>query len=333
MKKLILLGATLISVHFASAQEKKQFEIKNFEGVVSITAASQNLKVQGYDGRDVIIEATQIGEVKIPEKAKGLKMLTPGGLDNTGLSATVSEGTVSMVARLGDDKKPVTEEVKVLEIMISNNKTLFENYVVKVPRKVNVVFKEDASNWMNQADGMLSFSGLSSELDVTCNTCRISVDDFKGNLIASTSFGKGINVEFAELSQDRVSSIRADQGDIEVILPASSKANLKLSAGQGNIYTDFDLEKSKKQTHADGWGTSINDNTATVVTGFNAFPARTATTTAKGNAEMATSKNRYRAATLEQRINTKQFDYTLNGGGVYLSISSSFGGNIYLKKK
>jgi hypothetical protein len=351
MKKLILVSLAVIASHASFAQEKKQFEVKNFDGMVSILASADNLTIQGYDGKSVIIEAEQTGELKTPEKAQGLKMVTPGGLDNTGMSATVKETTASLVTRLDKDGKPVSEDVKVLEITLTNTKNLFKNYVIKVPRKVNVVFKEDNSNWMNSQEGVISFSGLSSELDVSCQSCSIDVSDFRGNLIANNSFGKGIKVEFAELSQERISSIRAHQGDIEVILPATTKANLKLNAGQGNVYTDFDLEKAVvkdswtvrtdfrgegaatiNSNRSDGWGASRDD---LIVEGKpvmpqKALPARSVSGTKVG--DMSQSKNRYNTAILD-RLSTERFDYTINGGGVYLSINSSFGGNVYLRKK
>lgn len=351
MKKLILVSLVVIVSHTSFSQEKKQFEVKNFDGMVTISGSSSNLSIQGYDGKSVIIEAEQIGENKIPEKAQGLKMVTAGGLDNTGMSATVRESTASLVTKTDKDGKPVTEDVKVLEITLSNPKTLFKNYVIKIPRKVNVVFKEDNSNWMNISEGVISFSGLSSELDVSCYSCAIEVSDFRGNLIANNSFGKGVKVEFAELSQERVSSIRSNQGDIEVILPSTTKANLKLNAGEGNVFTDFDLEKAVLKDSwtvrsgfrtegavtvnggaSDGWGASRD---GLIVEGKPAIAQRTLQTRAGSGTkidDISQSKFRYNTA-LVDKLAVERYDYTINGGGIYLSINSSFGGNIYLRKK
>ncbi len=352
MKKLILVSLAIIASQTSFAQEKKQFEIKNFDGMVTILGSSSNLSIQGYDGKSVIIEADQLGEHKIPEKAQGLKMVTAGGIDNTGLAATVKETTASLVTKMDKDGKPVTEDVKVLEITLSNTKNLFKNYIIKIPRKVNVVFKEDNKNWMNNTEGVISFSGLSSELDVSCYSCAIDVNDFRGNLIANNSFGKGIKVEFSELSQERVSSIRSDQGDIEVTLPSTTKANLKLNAGEGNVFTDFDLEKAaikdswavrtgfrtagtvtiNSSASDDGWGASRDD---LIVEGKPALAQRTPQTRISSGMktnETPQSKFRYNTALID-RLNVERYDYTINGGGIYLSINSSFGGNIYLRKK
>lgn len=314
--------------------------------MISILGSSDNLKVEGYDGKNVIIEAEVVGEYKTPEKAQGLKMVTPGGVDNTGMSATVKETTNSLITGLNKEGKPLAENVRLLEITLTNTKQLFKNYVIKVPRKVNVVFKEDNRNWINNVDGVVSFSGLASELDVNCNSCFIDVSDFRGNLIANSSFGKGIKVEFTELLQERVSSIRSNQGDIEVILPSNTKANLKLNAGEGNIFTDFDLEKAVVK---DSWsGTGFGQGKTVTVIGRPSYLTTSGEVTVlDGTAQIfndfqskAGSKgegaskalNRYNFS-LTSKLNTDRYDYTINGGGVYMSVNSAFGGNIYLKKK
>ena len=51
----------------------------------------------------------------------------------------------------------------------------------------------------------------------------------------------------AKLSQDKITSINSD-GELEVILPANTKANLKLNSARGNVYTDFDLKKAEPKT-------------------------------------------------------------------------------------
>src|SRR5690606_4372386 len=101
MKKLILLSCVLAAAHFSVAQEKKQFEVKNFKGLVNITGSANNLVIAGYNGTSVIIEA-ETGEGKVPEKAAGLKMVTSGGLDNTGLNVTVEETTNKVVVSIDE---------------------------------------------------------------------------------------------------------------------------------------------------------------------------------------------------------------------------------------
>lgn len=346
MKKLILLSIATLWIQFSEAQEKKQFEVKNFDGMISILAPARDISIIGHDGKNVIIEAEQIGDLKIPEKAKGLKMVTPGGLDNTGMAATVKESSMSLVTKLDSEGKPVSEEVNVLEIILSNTAKLFKSYVVKVPKNVNVKFKEDNFNWVTNSDGILTFKGLSAELEVNCNACNIDVKEFSGNLIANTSFGSNIKVDFSELSQERVTSISANQGDIEVLLPSNSKANLRINSGEGNIYTDFDLEKANTEksifttngvARVDGWGSASNEVDVQNKLAQNQKELQTrATSSAKTvtgfRSSQAQSKYRF-STTLADRLNIERYDYTINGGGIYMNINSSFGGNIYLKKK
>ncbi|MCD8538682.1 MAG: hypothetical protein LRY55_02190, partial [Leadbetterella sp.] len=169
MKKLILvLGAVMVAL-FSEAQEKKQYEVKNFKGLVSIKGPSSGLVIEGYGGTSVIIEA-EAGEGKIPEKAAGLRMVTSGGLDNTGLSATVEEETTKVVTAISEKGEEKEEEVRILTINIPNTNKLFKNYVIKVPHGLITRFRE-SDQWGTK--GKLEIRSMEGELDVNCSGCNL----------------------------------------------------------------------------------------------------------------------------------------------------------------
>lgn len=345
MKKLILLSIiTTFSVHTSFAQEKKQFEVRNFKGMVRVTAPA-NLVIQGYDGNAVILEA-EATEAKVPEKAAGLKVVTAGGLDNTGLAARVEESTAKIVVAIDKDGKDVVEETKILSIDVPNSTKLFKNYVVKVPKNTTLKYRESSEGgfWNEKKD--LLVSGLSGELDVNCSGCNIMVSDFSGNIVANNSWGGKTIINFDKLSQDRISSIYCDDA-IEVVLPSTAKANLKISSQKGNVYTDFDLEKpapvvpnTKKTISSDSWDTDV-----VTVTGFSNSPARVSTnadgrtifsgsalTYGSGSKNSESEIAQLGSLQMAKRKRTDRYDYTINGGGVYLNITSA-SGNVYLRKK
>ncbi len=342
MKKLILLSIiTTFSVHTSFAQEKKQFEVRNFKGMVRVTAPA-NLVIQGYDGNAVILEA-EATEAKVPEKAAGLKVVTAGGLDNTGLAARVEESTAKIVVAIDKDGKDVVEETKILSIDVPNSTKLFKNYVVKVPKNTTLKYRESSEGgfWNEKKD--LLVSGLSGELDVNCSGCNIMVSDFSGNIIANNSWGGKTIINFDKLSQDRISSIYCDDA-IEVLLPSTAKANLKISSEKGNVYTDFDLEKPApvvpNTKKADSW-----DDDAVILNGSVNSPA-TVTTTGDGRTIFSGTSLTYArnlknseseiaqlgSLQMAKRKRTDRYDYTINGGGIYLNITSA-SGNVYLRKK
>lgn len=334
MKKLILLSWAVMAAHFSGAQEKKQYEVKNFKGLVNITGPSSGLIIEGYAGNSVIIEA-ESGEGKVPEKAAGLRMVTSGGLDNTGLSATVEEETTKVVTSINEKGEEKEEEIRVLSINIPNTNKLFKNYVIKVPHGLTTRFREsDGGFWSRK--GSLEIRSFEGELDVNCSGCNLDVSGFSGNIVASNSYGGATRIEFSKLAQDKITSINAD-GDLEVILPANTKANLRMSSQRGNVYTDFDLKKATdKKTNA----TALDE---VIVSGYSSSPTRVRSTGQGSYSYMI--EGEMIAANLDSRQVPKlalasvaaakrsqgRYDYTINDGGVYVSIIS--GGNVYLKKK
>ncbi|MBX2952539.1 MAG: hypothetical protein KF870_08535 [Leadbetterella sp.] len=333
MKKLILVSWALVAAHFSNAQEKKQYEVKNFKGVVNITGPSSGLIIEGYAGTSVVIEA-EGGEGKVPEKAAGLRMVTAGGLDNTGISATVEEVTTKMVTSINEKGEEKEEDVRILSIHIPNTNRLFKNYVVKVPHGLTTRFRENTDGFWGRG-GVLKIQSFQGELDVNCSGCNLDISGLSGNVIASNSFGGTTRVEFAKLDQEKITSINTD-GELEVLLPANTKANLKMSAERGNVYTDFDLKAVANNTNA-----SLEP--VTVVGSANA-PARVRSSAQGGyymeagaisiNSQKGNLSDRFALASVSaaKRRNLDRYDYVINDGGVYVSISSR-SGNVYLKKK
>lgn len=331
MKKLILVSWAVMAAHFSFAQEKKQYEVKNFKGLVNITGPSSGLIIEGYAGNSIIIEA-EGGEGKVPEKATGLRMVTAGGLDNTGISATVDEETAKIVTSINEKGEEKEEEVRILNINIPNANRLFKNYVVKVPHGLTTRFRENTdSDWGKK--GALEIRSFEGELDVNCSGCNLNVTGFSGNIIASNSYGGSTKIEFVKLAQDKITSINAD-GELEVVMPASTKANLKMSSVRGNVYTDFDLKKPAEKTVKEPLEpvTVVGAPAAvrSTVEGYYYVDSGAITINTAGRGSNKVSALASVSAAKRRRLD--RYDYTINDGGVYVSITS-YNGNIYLKKK
>ncbi|MCY1365731.1 hypothetical protein D9M69_525920 [compost metagenome] len=172
---------------------------------------------------------------------------------------------------------------------------------------------------------------------MNCSGCNLDISGFSGNIVASNSYGGATRIEFSKLAQDKVTSINAD-GDLEVILPADTKANLKMSSDRGNVYTDFDLKKAEDKT------TDRNSLASITVVGSPSAPAAVRST---GQGRYFVESGAITVNTPDRQLSDRlrlasvsaikgrrldHYDYTINDGGVYVSISS-YSGNVYLKKK
>lgn len=336
MKKLILVSWAVMAAHFSVAQEKKQYEVKNFKGLVSIKGPSSGLIIEGHSGTSVIIEAEST-EGKVPEKATGMRMVTAGGLDNTGIAATVEEETVKVVTSINEKGEEKEEEVRLLSINIAGTSKLFRNYVIKIPKGLTTRFRESyEDSWGKK--GVLKIQSLEGELDVNCVDCSLDVSDFSGNIIANNSSSRTTTkIEFSKLDQNKITSINTD-GELEVLLPGDSKANLRMNSVRGNVYTDFDLKKATEKSVREpfepvvvtGWGSSSSTTMIRSSSGLGSY-----TIVGEGaSSDMDSGEGRKiaLASVAAARKSRGRYDYTINGGGVYVSITS-YSGNVYLKKK
>ena len=335
MKKLMMVSWALLAAHFSGAQEKKQYEVKNFKGLVSIQAPASGLVIQGHAGTSVIIEA-EGGEGKVPEKAKGLSMVTAGGVDNTGMGATVEEETAKVVTSINEKGEETEEEIRVLSISIPGTNKLFKNYVVKIPNGLSTRFREGSGNsWAKKE--VFKIQSLKGELDVNCTNCDLEISDFSGNIVANNStYGATTRIEFTALAQDKITSVNT-QGEIEVILPASSKANLRLNSLRGNVFTDFDLKKAVTVHRKDSSGVITVVGEPAVIRGVGSawegeFVVRSGSLSISPGSRRLGDRLALASVSAAQKRNINRYDYTINEGGVYVSITTS-DGNLYLKKK
>lgn len=337
MKKLFFLILILSSQAFA--QEKNQYVVKNFDGVINVFGPAKNLVIDGYEGKDVIIEAGGKAIV-LPEKAKGLKRVTSGGVDNTGFGVRTEEFETEI---LSDATQPEGKKTKVrnLNIFISNDLDTDKTYVIKVPSSSKVKFTEE--NWDWDKEGKITLSSLKGELNVNCKTCSIEVKNFSGNIVSSISYSGNTFIDFKNIDPNRSSYINGG-GDIEILLPSKAKANLKMTTTTGNAYTDFDLVKIDKNNQIRGKsiviGQKLSDSGSSAVsiiadTLFFNQNENFTNQFQKRFQELAKLKNIDPQQIKSISVNNvfgDDADYQINGGGVFLSIKT-FNGDIYLRKK
>ncbi len=150
------------------------------------------------------------------DKAKGLKAIYPGGVDNTGFGMSIEkDGDLLRVK----DLKPFMQR---------------HGFTITIPKSVNLNL-----NCGNL--GSAHVEGVSGELEINSNVGHIHLVDVTGPVTAHSSTG-GINVEFVSLNQSAPVSISSSTGDVDVTLPSNAKADVELKSTMGTVYSNFDLE-------------------------------------------------------------------------------------------
>lgn len=154
------------------------------------------------------------------DKAKGLKAIYAGGVDNTGMGMFLErDGEVLRIK----DLKPITQR---------------KPFTITVPSSIDLHL--DCGNL-----GSALVKGITSELEINSNVGRIQLIDVTGPITANSATGD-IDVVFSSVSQNAPISISTATGDVDVSLPTNVKANVTLKSTMGTVYSNFELEKPRK---------------------------------------------------------------------------------------
>jgi hypothetical protein len=334
MKKLIIISAFFASV-VAYGQGPKQYKT-NFSGAnkkVQILSGANQLTVEGHTGNEVIVEAESSNK-DFPDEAEGLRIISAGAVDNTGVGANA------------------TIEDNVLKIKLPKSK-YFGNFKIKIPKDLAISIKESGN-----AYGKWFIGGLDGEVEINTSYSTVNIKSVSGPLLARCGYGK-ISVVYDKLNQAKPNAISAS-GSVDITLPADAKANLRLENSYGDIFTDFDLAEiltediKGNEGKDDKWkkvaGIAEVDaeryaNRPSAAAGPGPAPAsapKVTTISGSGHSySYSTSSGGQNAMYWDGKewksmssddCNCKSTGYTINGGGVNLRVHSDHG-NIYLRKK
>lgn len=216
MKRLLILSLGLVLLAMPGyAQEYKQPLKANQK--VKILLNRSEMKVEGYSGNEVNITALDYEQP--PERAKGLTPLYNSTLDNTniGLSITEENGTLIIQEASGQEGE----------------------YIIRLPQNARLSIEQ--VTWNGQD---IEVRNMKSEIEVQAKSADIRLLDIEGPVIANSTSGE-IVIVYAALNQEAPHMISAISSEVDITLPAGSKANLVLQSISGEIYTDLDIQMKR----------------------------------------------------------------------------------------
>jgi len=218
MKKVLLL--TLICLLAASsalwAQEYK-LKLSGKTNKIVLDMQGAEVKLEGYSGDELIIRGN--GYEPAPKRADGLRAVYNSAEDNTriGLSVTEKDNAVRIVqaSRKGNE------------------------YVIRVPRQASVVFNQNQFG-----GGDFKATDINGDIEVNMKTGNAELLNMGGGVVANSVSGD-VTVRYATLGKSP-SAISIVSGNVDVAMPANSKATLQLRTISGEVYTDFDIAMGKE---------------------------------------------------------------------------------------
>jgi DUF4097 and DUF4098 domain-containing protein YvlB len=172
---------------------------------VNLTNGTGRISIQGENRKDVSIGSEERGNTPTPPRPDGLRRLTPSG----GFQ--------------------VTEENNEMTINASR-----ANFDIRVPSKTNV--RLSSAN-----GGPVVIDAIEGEIEVNNTNSSVTLTNIRGSIVANSTNGK-VTASFAAITANKAMAFTSMNGPIDVTIPASTKANLKLQTEHGDVYSDFDVQ-------------------------------------------------------------------------------------------
>lgn len=235
MSKRIIFAAALFMVLTTSALDAQEYKISvenSKDGKLSLSGFSGDLTIEGYAGNEIIFSSPDGKELEVPERAKGLKPVYPGGTDNTGLGLSVEKNG---------------NQVEVTCVLPFTKKF---DFTVRVPENMAMKIQSEC---YHSSD--IFIKKMKNEIEI--KTCHdISLQEVSGPLVLSTISGN-IDIKFGAIITDKPFSINSVSGEIDITLPSKISADISMQTVTGTMYSDFDVTDSSKDMKRIG-GNQLN---------------------------------------------------------------------------
>jgi DUF4097 and DUF4098 domain-containing protein YvlB len=172
-----------------------------------------SITVKGYDGKDAIVEAR-------PESGSGKRRRDRS--DAEGMRRIDMNGT-GLVVEESDN------------VITVGTRSVNENISVTIQVPVNTSLKLHAVN-----GGDIVVDRIVGEVEIDNTNGNATATHISGAAVVHALNGK-VLVSLDKITSDKPMSFSSLNGDIDVTLPADTKAKIKLKSDNGAIYSDFDI--------------------------------------------------------------------------------------------
>jgi hypothetical protein len=217
-----LMGLLLAPSAFVRAQGDTNrvsmpFSDPSRPGTVRVNLFQGSIKVTASTGREVVVTTDET----IVTRRDGREAVVPPRPEAIGLRRLTQPSGLQ-----------ITEENNVMSIS-SGRFMGGEDLVIEVPVRTNLN--------LSAFNDEIEVEGVNGEIEVTSMNGEIDLRNVSGAVVAHATNGE-VRVSLRQLTADKPMAFTSLNGDVDVTLPASARANLRLRSDQGEVYTDFDVQ-------------------------------------------------------------------------------------------
>jgi len=227
MLKRIVVGMVLVALATAQPQpaaEGRQqitmpFRDPSMPRKLVVEGGTGSLTIRGYQGQDAIIEYTGREIPGTNGRGRSGRKEPPPGMHRIGESRGLD----------------ITEENNTVRV---NSQTIFggtaRDMVIQVPAQTSV-------NVKTMFGGSMTIENISGDIEAENFNGQVTINNASGSVVAHSMNGK-ILVSLDRVAADKSMSFSTFNGDVDVTLPADTKARFKMRTDFGDIFTDFDVK-------------------------------------------------------------------------------------------
>ena len=180
--------------------------------LVHISLVHGSITVRGANRRDVLVAAR-------PEADRPSRRSEP---DATGLRRLPQTAGFR-----------ISEEANRVSIG-SDNPSRSISFDVEVPIRTNLQLR-------TVNGGEVRVDNVDGEIDVSNTNGGITLTSVAGSVVAGTTNGN-VRASLTRITADKEMAFTSLNGTIDVTLPSSTKASLRLRSDNGDVYSDFDVQ-------------------------------------------------------------------------------------------
>ncbi len=200
---LLALGAA------APAQDFQHSYTVAPDGIIRIRSISGEVKVQGHDGKDVIVEGFKVGR---------------------------DRDRVEVVDRSSENRVDV--DVRYQE---NCNCDASVNFLVRVPRSVSFNFDN-----IRSVSGNVRLANVTGHVRAESTSGSVEVRDVSGEVSAQSVSGN-VDVTFTRIIGAAKMRFASISGSVSVKAPADLNAFVEMSTISGSLNTDFPIEIQERR--------------------------------------------------------------------------------------
>ena len=205
---------------------------------LAVRLVNGGVTIRGTNRKDILIDGEPSDQRRrgrggvYVDSGGGGTFIVRGGRGRAG-SGSGSNSDTSGLRRL-TQTPGFTVEADNNQIQLSSGGNRSSDFVIQVPTRINL--KVSTVN-----DGPIVIENVDGEIEVNNTNESVTLTNVAGSVVANAHNGF-VKVVMTRLAGDKAMAFTSFNGNVDVTLPSSTKATLKLRSDMGEIYTDFDVQ-------------------------------------------------------------------------------------------